>query len=154
DCFKRARSMLADAVEYHHDLLTDRMAADTQTQLEQQTQQRQFHFGDRPICTVLRPRFLTNPQFRFLQSAVKELTPAFDRVFHLAMIDSDFRRQFGLTEIEESLLQNDPGYQCPFPTARLDSFFVSEQELKFTEYNTETPAGAAYHDVLTEIYYG
>src|SRR5262249_33873968 len=28
------------------------------------------------------------------------------------------------------------------------------QELKFTEYNTETPAGAAYHDALTEIFCG
>src|SRR5437667_244162 len=42
----------------------------------------------------------------------------------------------------------------PSPTARLDSFFVSEAELKFTEYNAETPAGAGYNDALSEIFFG
>jgi uncharacterized circularly permuted ATP-grasp superfamily protein len=147
--------MLADAIARYHDLLTDRMAADSQAQLEQQTRQRQFYFGERPICTVLRPRFLTNSQFRVLQSAVKELGRAFDCIYQKAKVDATFRRQFMLTETEEALLEIDPGYKnCSFPTARLDSFFVSEQELKFTEYNTETPAGAAYHDSLTDIFYG
>ncbi|HEV3146820.1 MAG TPA: circularly permuted type 2 ATP-grasp protein [Gemmataceae bacterium] len=146
--------MLADAIEHYHDLLTGQLAADSQAQLEQQTRQRQFYFGDRPICTVLRPRFLTNSQYRVLQSAVREVGAAFDRAFQSAMKDADFRRQFCLTDAEESLLANEPGFQCPFPTARLDSFFVSEEELKFTEYNTETPAGAAYADVLTEMFYG
>src|SRR5207248_6696966 len=47
-----------------------------------------------------------------------------------------------------------PGSPDPSPTARLDSFFVSERELKFTEYNAETPAGAGYNDALTEVFYG
>jgi uncharacterized circularly permuted ATP-grasp superfamily protein len=42
----------------------------------------------------------------------------------------------------------------PSPTARLDSFFVSERELKFTEYNAETPAGAGYNDALTDLFDG
>ena len=147
--------MLVDAIAHYHDLLTDRMAADSQAQLEAQTRQRQFYFGARPICTVLRPRFLTNSQFRVLQSAVKELGQAFDCIYQAAKVDGMFRRQFMLTDAEEELLQIHPSYKrCSFPTARLDSFFASEKELKFTEYNTETPAGAAYHDALTEIFYG
>ncbi|HLW68828.1 MAG TPA: circularly permuted type 2 ATP-grasp protein [Gemmataceae bacterium] len=147
--------MLADAIAHYHDLLTDRLATDSQAHLDQQTRQRQFYFGERPICTVLRPRFLSNLQFRVLQTAVKELGKAFDRIYQAAKVDAMFRRQFMLTDAEEALLQIHPGYKgCSYPTARLDSFFVSEQELKFTEYNTETPAGAAYQDALTHIFYG
>jgi uncharacterized circularly permuted ATP-grasp superfamily protein len=40
------------------------------------------------------------------------------------------------------------------PTSRLDAFFVSEQELRFTEFNAETPAGAGYADVLAQVFHG
>ena len=53
----------------------------------------------------------------------------------------------------DALLSIDPGYPCPMPTSRLDAFFVSEQELKFTEYNAECPAGAAYCDGLADVFY-
>jgi hypothetical protein len=70
------------------------------------------------------------------------------------MGDDNFRKQFGLLDWEEDWLTIEPGFNDPSPTARFDSFFVSEQELKFTEYNAETPAGTAYHDVLSEMFYG
>ena len=38
------------------------------------------------------------------------------------------------------------------PTSRLDAFFGPDGELRFTEYNAETPAGAAYGDVLSEAF--
>lgn len=146
--------MLADAIARYHDLLTDALAADSQAFLERQTERRRFYFGDRPICTVLRPRFLTEPQYRLLQSAIKQLLPAFGAVYRRALADATFRKQFALSDAEEHLLEIDPGYAEASPTARFDSFFFSESELKFTEYNAETPAGAAYHDILTEIFYG
>jgi hypothetical protein len=145
---------LADAVAVYHDLLTDSVAADSQTELDRQTALHQLYFGTRPVCTVLRPRFLTRDQYRFLQQRVGVLIPAFQKAYSAAMADPDFRAQFGLRPEEESLLAADPGFADPSPTARLDSFFVSESELKFTEYNAETPAGAGYNDALTEVFYG
>ena len=103
---------------------------------------------------MLRPRFLTARQFRFLQERVQTLLPAFARCYQVALKDATFRQQFGLLDWEEELLKIEPGYDNPSPTARFDSFFVSENELKFTEYNAETPAGTAYHDELTEMFYG
>jgi hypothetical protein len=46
------------------------------------------------------------------------------------------------------------GLACDYPTSRLDSFFVSENELKFTEFNAETPAATAYGDALTDVFWG
>jgi hypothetical protein len=147
--------MLADAIARYHDLLQrDGLAADSQAQLERLTELRDLYFGDRPVCSVLRPRFLTASQFRFLQDRVKALLPAFAKIYKRAMADGAFRKQFGLLDWEEDWITIDPGFDDPSPTARFDSFFVSERELKFTEYNAETPAGTAYHDVLSEMFYG
>lgn len=146
--------MPSDALHVYHDLLTDAVAADSQAQLDQQTRQHGLFFGDRPVCSVLRPRFLTPHQFRFLQERVQALLPAFARIYKIGLSDVTFREQLGLTDAEEALLPIDPGFRDPSPTARLDSFYVSDEELKFTEYNTETPAGTAYHDVLSEIFLG
>jgi uncharacterized circularly permuted ATP-grasp superfamily protein len=146
--------MLADAIAHYHDLLgRGAFAADSQEQLDRLTRLRGMYFGERPVCTVLRPRFLTASQFRFLQDRVQTLLPAFQQIYDLAMRDPAFRQQFGLLDWEEEWLAIDPGFDNPSPTARFDSFFVSESELKFTEYNAETPAGAAYHDVLSEMFY-
>jgi uncharacterized circularly permuted ATP-grasp superfamily protein len=145
----------ADAIARYHDLLgSASLAADSQAQLEQLQQRRGLFFGDRPSCTVLRPRFLTQPQYRFLRERVEALLPAFQAVYDRALADPAFRSQFRMRDWEDSLLAIDPGFAEPSPTSRFDSFFVSESELKFTEFNTETPAGAGYSDSLTKIFYG
>ena len=77
---------------------------------------------------------------------------AFHRCQALALADPAFRRQFRLSEEEEALVAADPGFSCPMPTSRLDAFFGPGAELRFTEYNAETPAGAAYGDVLAEAF--
>jgi hypothetical protein len=143
--------VLDDAIRTYHDLLTDQLAADSQAQLDAQQRRRHLAFGTRPLCTTLRPRFLTPPQYRFLQTRVALLMTAFQRIHDSAMADRTFRAQFRLLDNEDALLAIDPGYPCPMPTSRLDAFFVSEQELKFTEYNAECPAGAAYSDGLADV---
>src|SRR5436190_1747492 len=127
--------MLADAVAHYHDLLTDADVADSQAVLEALTRRHGLSFGERPVCTVLRPRFLTPGQWQFLRGRIRALVPAFRRAYDAALADPAFRAQFHLREIEERLIAADPGFPDPSPTARLDAFFVSERELKFTENN-------------------
>ena len=144
--------MPPNAVQTYHDLLTDDLAAATQAHLDEQQRRRGLTFGGRPLCTVLRPRFLTPDQFSFVQAKVRVLMRALRRCHEVALADAAFRRQFRLSEAEEALLADDPGYDCPMPTSRLDAFFGPNAELRFTEYNAETPAGAAYGDVLAEAF--
>jgi hypothetical protein len=146
--------VLTEATHVYQDLLTETVAADSQERLDSNQRRRGLIFGDRPLCTVLRPRFLSPEQHRFLQARVGRLMPAFHKMHRAALADAKFRKQFGLLEREEALLQHVPGFRCPWPTSRLDAFFVSEQELRFTEFNAETPAAAAYHDALTEVFLG
>jgi hypothetical protein len=83
------------------------------------------------------------------------LLGAFDEAYRAALADPDFRRQFALEEWEERLIGHDPGFRDPSPVSRLDAFFVQDRGgLRFTEYNAETPAAAAYNDVLGEVFLG
>jgi glutathionylspermidine synthase len=143
-----------DIIHHYHDLLTPQLAADSQAQLAAVQKQRGLAFGERPLCTVLRPRFLTHDQYRFLCQRVGKVLRAFDKAYRAALVDAALRKQFLLSPNEEELVQHDPGFPCCSPTGRLDAFFVSDQELRFTEYNAETPAAAAYTDCLGEIFLG
>jgi hypothetical protein len=143
------------AIDDYHALLTDEVAGESQAQLDDQLRRRGLFFGDRPLCTVLRPRFLTPAQYAFLQRQVHALLPAFERCYQRARQDDAFRHQFRLTEWEETLFAHDPGFPDPSPVSRLDAFFTHDRGgLRFTEYNAETPAAAAYNDVLAEVTYG
>jgi uncharacterized circularly permuted ATP-grasp superfamily protein len=148
--------MTTDAIAAYHDLLASgpSLAADSQAALEESQHLRGLSFGTRPVCTVLRPRFLTPGQYRLLNETVRVLLPAFQTIYDRALADPHFRLQFCMKDWEEELLPVNPGYRDPSPTSRFDTFFVSDDELMFTEFNTETPAGGGYSDALGELFYG
>lgn len=155
-------SELREAIDFYHSLLDDEIGIQSQAQLTRQLHHRQLFFGERPLCTVLRPRFMTTGQYRLLHRAIRSVMPAFARAYRAALDDATFRSQFRLADWEEELIQVDPGFRDPSPTARMDSFFVTEPEsaifegmgegLFFAEYNAETPAATAYCDVLSEVF--
>jgi hypothetical protein len=146
---------LEDAIQTYHDLLTDELAAETQGQLDAQLQRRGLQFGERPLCTVLRPRFMLAEHYRFLQQTGATLLGAFAKAHQAAVSDPVFRAQFGLQDWEEEFALLDPGFRAPSPTSRLDTFYFPEHgALAVTEYNAETPAAGAYNDALTEVFDG
>ena len=147
--------MLRDAIDEYHDLLDVELAAESQDRLDDQLQRRGLYFGTRALCTVLRPRFLSAAQYRFLQRRAGAILGAFNTAYRAAIEDEQLLAQFRLADWECALIRHDPGFRDPSPVSRLDAFFVGESGgLRFTEYNAETPAGGAYNDVLTEAFYG
>ncbi|MBI1878151.1 MAG: hypothetical protein HYR94_07985 [Chloroflexi bacterium] len=157
--------MLQKAIQTYHDLLTGDVAVESQGQLEAQQQRRGLFFGERPLCTVLRPRFLSPTQYHFIQQRTRILLRAFDKIHRAGIADKAFRAQFDLTDWEEELVLHNPGFRPASPTSRLDAFFLPASPLPegkrlgvrpqilFTEYNAETPAAPAYNDALTEVFY-
>ncbi|MGL6097359.1 MAG: hypothetical protein ACRC7O_16360, partial [Fimbriiglobus sp.] len=111
------------SIDRYHDLLTANpaLAADSHEKLTRLQDVRGLFFGTRPLCTVLRPRFLSPDQYRFLRSRVAALLPAFQTVYERAVADPAFRTQFRLRDWEDDLLAIDPGYRHPSPTSRFDS---------------------------------
>src|SRR5687768_13322543 len=145
---------LRETIDHYHSLLDPETARETHEHLTEQLQRRGLFFGDRPLSTVLRPRFIHPDQYRALQVAIHAVMPAFQKIYQAAMTDDGFRAQFRLNEWEEELVQVDPGFDAPSPTSRMDTFFDEEETLWLCEYNAETPAAIAYTDVMTEVYYG
>jgi hypothetical protein len=141
------------AIERWHALLEDpALAAESAGCMEDGQARRGMRFGERPLCTVLRPRFLTAAQYRWIRREVATLMRAFTRIHERALADDRFRAQFRLLDWEEALVHDDPGFPSPAPTSRLDAFFSADEgTLRFTEYNAETPAGPAYMDELSEL---
>jgi hypothetical protein len=143
-----------DAISRYHDLLADaEVAHASHAMLEDQLRRRRMIFGDRPLCTVLRPRFFSPAGFSALGRRVRALMGAFHRVHEAAMVDPRLRAQFRLADWEEQLVLADPGYQSPSPHGRLDCFQVDATDtLALTEYNAETPAGAGFNDLLADAF--
>jgi uncharacterized circularly permuted ATP-grasp superfamily protein len=146
--------MPTSAIARYHDALQDRAIAQASADvLDRQLRHDGLFFGERPLCSVLRPRFLSLAQYQQLATACALVGSAFEKVRVAAMADSALRAQFGLTAWEEQLIHADPGFDVASPTSRLDAFFAEgEGGLKFTEYNAETPAGAAYNDALSRAF--
>ena len=109
---------LREAIETYHELLTDELAYESQEKLDDQQQMRGITFGGRPLCSVLRPRFMTPEQYRFLQTRVRLLLQAFDKIYYRALEDEMFRKHFGLLDWEEELIRHDSGFRAPSPTSR------------------------------------
>ena len=142
------------AVSAFHDLLTDdALAQESSSVLTSQLSERGLVFGGRPLATVLRPRLVTRAQYDRVIDLTKRLMPAFDRILAVALSDRGVRAQFRLADWEESLVGIDPGFAAASPTSRLD-YFVNDEtgEMSLTEYNAETPAGAAYNDALSDTF--
>jgi glutathionylspermidine synthase len=144
--------VIQDAIAFYNDLFNAELAAAMQAQLEAAMHQRYLNFGGRPLCTVLRPNFLTVEQYEYLQSRCKLILGAFETAYAALVADPTLRAELDLTAEEEALIHLDPGFRSPTPTARLDSFLSHDGTLHFVEYNAETPAGAGYQDVLGDTF--
>ncbi len=147
--------MTANPIGAWHDLLVGGLAADTAAWLDARQRDRGLAFGDRALCTVMRPRFLSTPGYDTLRSASRALLGAFRTAGNAAVTDRAFREQFRLNDWEHVLLESSPALHVSAPLSRLDAFIDPDTGVaRITEYNGETPAGTGYSDALAEIFLG
>ena len=144
---------LKDPVAVYHALLEDgMMAAASAEQLTRGQKERRLMFGDRPLSIALRPEFLTRSRFERTVAAANAVHSALAALERAVLADPDLRAELGLSSEEERLALADPGFASSSPSARLDSFYA--REIRFVEYNAESPAGMAYGDNLAAIFAG
>lgn len=145
--------MPTDAIDLYHSILDDQLAADTAGELYAKLRPQGLYFGDRPLCTVLRPHFYLADQWDYLKRETETLLSAFSRLHAACLDDAELRAQLDLEPYEENLFSLDMGGAVPWTTSRLDSFFLADdRKLYFVEYNAETPAGMGYEDALSELF--
>lgn len=150
-------STTAQAIDYYHHLSQQgTLAQQSWETLAAGMPARHLTFGDRPLCTVLRPLFYSPEEWRYLRTRTTLVLRAFHRLAQNMLLDPELRRQVRLTPEEEYLIGLPTGYSTPIPTARLDSFFSRHETggmvLNYVEFNGESPASMAYQDVLAELF--
>lgn len=145
--------MTTDPIADWHQGLDESLALDSAAWLVERQLERGLAFGDRPLCTVLRPRFLRSAEYDALRAVSDELLGAFQVAGEAAHADPEFRRQFHLADWEVTLLEASPRLGALAPLSRLDAFIDPVDGIpRITEYNGETPAGTAYCDALSELF--
>ncbi len=145
---------LGDAVARYHKILE----SDTFRNLEWAEELRAkmaaqgLTISGRPVSPFLRPHFLTKRQYEHLIKATESLTLAIDRVKRMALADPGLQTRISLLPAEKMLAQIDPGYSSLAVTSLLDSH-IHNGTMQFVEYNAESPAGVAYSDMLSDLFY-
>ena len=145
--------MLEQAISHYHALLDADTARATQAQLTAEQRARNLYFGERPLVSVLRPRFITHEQYALVQRACGTVTAAAHRLADAMLEDVALRGDLALTPAEERLIAMHPGYPEASAHSRMDTFLtVDGRSLQFVEYNAESPAAIAYEDLLSDVF--
>ena len=144
--------MTQAAIEAWHQSATSAIGVESGEWLNAELARRGLMFGNRPLCTVIRPRFLSRPQYGLMRERITILLRAFNTALEAALANRDILDQFRLEDWERTLVLEDPKTDAS-PVSRLDAFFSPDDgKLRFTEYNAETPAGSGYNDALTDLF--
>ena len=142
---------MKDPLAAYHALLEDgRLAAASAELLAEGQRERRLMFGERPLCVALRPQMRTRKRFDQAVAAAEGVYSALAALERAVLQDADLRHELGLEDEEERLAMADPGFKSSSPAVRLDSFFAGQ--VRFVEYNAESPAGMAYSDNLAAIF--
>jgi len=144
---------LKDPVAAYHALLeNERLAAASAELLAAGQRERHLMFGERPLCVCVRPQLMTRKRYQRAVAAAQGVYSALAALEKAILKDEELRQELGLEAEEERLAMADPGFEHSSPSVRLDSFFADE--VRFVEYNAESPAGMAYGDNLAAIFSG
>ncbi len=104
-------------------------------------------FDGHTIPFVLMPHFVSPRQVGRVRRAVECLSRVLNRFCDAYPDDARLRDELALPSTEDALVRIDPGFTRPMRICRLDAF-LSGYDVKFLEFNADSPAGIGYTDVL------
>ena len=128
--------------------LGDRCAG-LEEQIEAWLESHDVVYAGSTIPFVLMPHFVSPGQLRRVRRAVHSLSAVLDRFCDAYAGDGRLREELALSSREDALIRLDPGFSRPLRICRLDAF-LQGYEVKFLEFNADSPAGIGYTDVLAE----
>jgi len=147
-------TQLDEAIARYHRLLDSENYRDLQWAdwLHEELRARDLLYSAQPISPVLRPHFLTQRQYANLTKAAESLHSAIDRVESLALSTPGLMSRMAMLPAEKMLASVDPGYPYFAVTSLLDAS-IHNGSMHVVDYAADTPAGVAYSEALTSLYY-
>lgn len=106
-------------------------------------------FGGRLLCPFPRPNFVSPPVYEQIRGVCRGIFRAVEKVEQT--LGTALWDRVDLQPEERELVAIDAGFKRSSPTARLDSFLTTSK-YQFVELNAETPAGAAYSEILADVF--
>src|SRR5437667_8302967 len=95
------------------------------------------------------PHFVSPGQVRQIRRSVEALSRVLDRFCEAYCEDDTLRTELDIPADEDELIRIEPGFGAPLRICRLDAF-LQGYDVKFLEFNADSPAGIGYTDVLYE----
>jgi glutathionylspermidine synthase len=123
--------------------------ADLESKVESWLTEHDVVFNDVTIPFVLMPHFVSPGQVKHVRRAVTVLCRVLDRFCDAYTTNEDLRAELDVPEWEDRLIRIEPGFPRPMRICRLDAF-LQAYDVKFLEFNADSPAGIGYTDVLHE----
>lgn len=145
----------SDPVEYWDGLLRPlvKKSPNLAKEFLEKVREAKLTFGERVHCPFLRPVFLSPEDEQRVRSVAETIAAVAERLTSAALEDRSLFEQFHLRPEEERLVRLPGGYAPASVASRLDAFLLPDS-LMFTEYNGESPAGAGYSEMLSDIFRG
>jgi len=135
---------------YHEILFRSDLAERSIDTLREGQRARNLVFGDHPLCVALRPQLLTRARYTEAMEASRQIARALRSLERAVLADADLRAELDLDPEEERLALAAPPCRASSPSARIDGFLTDQ--LRYVEYNAESPAGMAYADTLAVVF--
>ncbi|MBI4875201.1 MAG: hypothetical protein HY822_11270 [Acidobacteria bacterium] len=147
-------TQLGEAIARYHRILEGEAYKDLSwaETLQEEMRARNLTSGGKPISPVLRPHFVMQRQYAALVKAAETLFSAIDRIKQLALSTPALLGRLELLPAEKMLAGVDPGYPFLAVTSRL-STHMDNGNLRFVDYNADTPTGVAYAEALNDLFY-
>jgi hypothetical protein len=147
------------AIDRWHELL----AADplgTWEQVQAAMAADRLYFGARPVCSVLRPHFLSPRAYSYLVEVSRIVRGALGKAYDYLLAHDALRARLGVSRQEDALLALEPTRGPGDYSGRLDAFYLADTlpeagqypTLNFVEYNAESPGGLAFGESLSAIF--
>jgi hypothetical protein len=121
--------------------------ADLAAEIEGWLAEHDVVFAGQTIPFVLMPHFVSPGQLRRVRHAVGCLSRVLDRFCDAYPDDVRLREELAVPDWEDELIRVEPGFPRPLRICRLDAF-LQGYDVKFLEFNADSPAGIGYTDIL------
>ena len=130
--------IIAEAINYYHSLLNGTLADDAREHLQVGRLLYHLSFGERPICSVLRPFFVTARQYEYVRRESTLVLSAIEKLARALLNEPRLRAELDLSADEEQLIQIEPGYPAPDASGRLDAFLDSRRTYSYCRAVTKS----------------
>lgn len=145
-------TVVARAIAHWNDLLEQGNAAvQTRDALRDGVRARGLTYGDRPISTLLRPRFIDSALWTQCERAGAWFHASVGRLMACLAGDRDMLGDLGIHGALADLVIACATPPSPLCFLRLDGF-VDGGVIRFVEFNSDSPGGAAFIDRLADVY--